>query len=84
MPSAIAVKETAKVGDEATRRLARGVEDLPGGYVEKVLGYTYETQKGRKRPDFLNQTEVLQQLEQLYAMAPTTATVVIGGVEQEL
>ena len=28
IPSAIAVKETAKVGDEATRRLARGVEDL--------------------------------------------------------
>ncbi len=27
-PSAIAVKETAKVGDDATRRLARGVEDL--------------------------------------------------------
>lgn len=28
MPSAIAVKETAKVGDEAQRRLMRGVEDL--------------------------------------------------------
>ena len=28
MPSAIAVKETAKVGDEAQRRVARGVEDL--------------------------------------------------------
>ncbi len=28
LPSAIAVKETAKVGDDATRRLARGVEDL--------------------------------------------------------
>lgn len=28
IPSAIAVKETAKVGDEATRRLTRGVEDL--------------------------------------------------------
>ena len=28
MPSAIAVKETAKVGDEAQRRLTRGVEDL--------------------------------------------------------
>jgi actin-related protein len=28
IPSAIGVKETAKVGDEATRRLARGVEDL--------------------------------------------------------
>ena len=28
MPSAIAVKETAKVGDEASRRLAKGVEDL--------------------------------------------------------
>jgi len=28
MPSAIAVKETAKVGDEASRRLTRGMEDL--------------------------------------------------------
>jgi len=28
IPSAIAVKETAKVGDEAQRRLTRGVEDL--------------------------------------------------------
>ena len=28
MPSAVAVKETAKVGDEAQRRVARGVEDL--------------------------------------------------------
>jgi len=28
MPSAIAVKETAKVGDEAQRRLTRGMEDL--------------------------------------------------------
>ena len=47
IPSAIAVKETAKVGDEATRRLARGVEDLDfyigdeamdaTGYAVKVL-----------------------------------------------
>lgn len=28
IPSAIAVKETAKVGDEAQRRLGRGMEDL--------------------------------------------------------
>jgi len=28
IPSAIAVKETAKVGDDASRRVARGVEDL--------------------------------------------------------
>jgi len=28
IPSAIAVKETAKVGDEASRRVTRGVEDL--------------------------------------------------------
>lgn len=26
--STIAVKETAKIGDQATRRLAKGVEDL--------------------------------------------------------
>ena len=47
IPSAIAVKETAKVGDDATRRLARGVEDLDffigdeamdaKGYAVKVL-----------------------------------------------
>lgn len=28
IPSTIAVKETAKIGDQATRRLAKGVEDL--------------------------------------------------------
>ena len=28
IPSAIAVKETAKVGDDASKRLTRGVEDL--------------------------------------------------------
>lgn len=28
IPSAIAVRETAKIGDQATRRLAKGVDDL--------------------------------------------------------
>lgn len=28
IPSAIAIKETSKVGDQASRRLARGVDDL--------------------------------------------------------
>lgn len=28
IPSAIAIKETAKVGDQAIRRLTKGVEDL--------------------------------------------------------
>jgi actin-related protein len=28
IPSAIAIKETAKVGDQAVRRLTKGVEDL--------------------------------------------------------
>ena len=51
IPSAIAVKETAKVGDDATRRLARGVEDLDffigdeamdaKGYAVKVLIYLF-------------------------------------------
>jgi len=61
-----------------------GTEGLPTEYAEKVLGYTYATKKGRRRPDFLNQTEVMQQLEQLYALAPTTATMVIGEAEQPL
>jgi actin-related protein 3 len=28
IPSAIAIKESAKVGDQSSRRLAKGVEDL--------------------------------------------------------
>lgn len=28
IPSAIAIKETAKVGEQSSRRLAKGVEDL--------------------------------------------------------
>lgn len=28
IPSAIAIKETSKLGDQASRRLARGVDDL--------------------------------------------------------
>ena len=28
IPSSIAIKETSKVGDQANRRLARGVDDL--------------------------------------------------------
>ena len=28
IPSAIAIKETSKVGDQASRRLARGIDDL--------------------------------------------------------
>ena len=42
IPSAIAVKETAKVGDDATRRLARGVEDLDffiGDEAMEATGY---------------------------------------------
>jgi actin-related protein 3 len=59
MPSAIAVKETAKVGDEATRRLARGVEDLDffigdeameaKGYAVKVSLHQIKTNLSRKR-----------------------------------
>lgn len=49
IPSAIAIKETSKVGDQASRRLARGVDDLDffigdealdsTGYSVKVLSF---------------------------------------------
>ena len=48
MPSAIAVKETAKVGDEASRRLARGVEDLDffiGDEAMEAKGYAVQVSK---------------------------------------
>lgn len=62
-----------------------GVENLPGEYVEKVTEYCYGKKGGIKRPeDFLNQTELLWQLNELFTMAPATANVVIGGVEEAL
>jgi len=61
-----------------------GVEGLPAEYVAKVTSYTYETKRGPRRPEFLNQTEVREQVEALFTLAPTTATVVIGREEQAL
>jgi len=46
-PSAIAVKESAKVGDEASRRLTRGVEDLDfyiGDEAMDATGYAVKVQ----------------------------------------
>jgi len=51
IPSAIAIKESAKVGDQTVRRLTKGVEDLDfyigdeafdaKGYSIKVLTYSF-------------------------------------------
>jgi actin-related protein 3 len=51
IPSAIAIKESAKVGDQTVRRLTKGVEDLDfyigdeafdaKGYSIKVLTFKY-------------------------------------------
>lgn len=43
IPSAIAVKETAKVGDNSSRRVTKGVEDLDfyiGDEAFEATGYT--------------------------------------------
>lgn len=63
---------------------ARGIEGIPEEFVEKVTGYTSDTFKGKRREELLNQTEVLQQVAQLYALAPSISSVVIGSVEQAL
>ena len=52
IPSAIAVKETAKVGDEATRRLARGVEDLDFYIGDEAMDATGYAVKVLQSPDF--------------------------------
>jgi actin-related protein 3 len=42
MPSAVAIKETAKVGDQSMRRLCKGVEDLDffiGDEAMEATGY---------------------------------------------
>lgn len=40
IPSAIAVKESAKVGDQAIRRLTKGVEDLDFFIGDEAFGAT--------------------------------------------
>ena len=53
IPSAIAVKETAKVGDDATRRLARGVEDLDffiGDEAMEATGYAVKVNYLHSKP----------------------------------
>lgn len=55
IPSAIAIKETAKVGDQSSRRLGKGVEDLDffigdeafdaTGYAVKVSGFLFFAEK---------------------------------------
>lgn len=47
IPSAIAIKETAKVGDQAVRRLTKGVEDLDfyiGDEAFDAKGYSIKVQ----------------------------------------
>ena len=53
MPSAIAVKETAKVGDEAQRRVARGVEDLDFYIGDEAMniGNPYAVKVKTNQPD---------------------------------
>lgn len=55
IPSAIAVRETAKVGDDATRRLARGVEDLDffiGDEAMDAKGYAVKVPRLTHLEDF--------------------------------
>lgn len=45
IPSSIAIKETAKVGDQAIRRLGKGVEDLDFYIGDEALDATNYTVK---------------------------------------
>lgn len=90
----LAFRETMKLGGVTCSNAAIvggmvgaavGLEGLPEKYVEKVTSYCFREKQGRLRSeDFLDQTKILQLLDQLYEMAPATATLVIGGVEQTL
>lgn len=60
---------------------AVGFEALPADYVQKVTTYQYETMGGRSRPEFLDQTVVVQQVEELLQLAPAATTAIVGGQE---
>lgn len=47
IPSTIAIKETSKVGDQANRRLARGVDDLDFFIGDEALEATGYSVKAR-------------------------------------
>lgn len=47
IPSAIAIRETAKIGDQTTRRLTKGIEDLDffiGDEAFDAVGYSVKVQ----------------------------------------
>lgn len=52
IPSAIAIKETAKVGEQSSRRLVKGVEDLDffiGDEAFNATGYAVKVSDRRSR-----------------------------------
>ena len=63
---------------------AVGVENLPSVYIDNVTKYTFETQGGRRRPEFLDQTDVVRQVGNLIEISPDSTTVVKGGMEEAL
>jgi ADP-ribosylglycohydrolase len=88
-----AIRETLELGGDTRFNAGfiggmvgaiQGVEGLPGRFVKKVTEYCYEKKQGVKRPDFLDHTKIVEQLDQLFAMAPTETTVVIGEQEEAL
>lgn len=54
IPSAVAIKETAKVGEQSQRRLCKGVEDLDffiGDEAMDATGYAVKVRTTRKEAD---------------------------------
>lgn len=55
IPSAVAIKETAKVGEQSQRRLCKGVEDLDffiGDEAMDATGYAVKVRTARKEGAF--------------------------------
>lgn len=63
---------------------ATGLSHLPPEWVNKVTSYSYKHCKGRKRPEYLNQREVISGVEELLKCSPSSLSYVIDGVSYRL
>lgn len=59
---------------------SEGLSSLPPDWVSKVTSYTFKRCKGRNRPSYLNQTEVIPQIRELLSLSPTSLSYIIDGV----
>ena len=60
---------------------AEGFDNIPNSWKQKVMDYSFEEKGGIIRPTFMNQSEVLEQVERILNIAPDSLRCIIDEEE---